>query len=129
FARPWRGLTLGCIALVSMLAFEALAVTTAMPSIAGALGALGMYALAFGATLATSVLGMVVAGLRCDRSGPRGALARGALAFAAGLALAGFAQDIAMLVVGRALLGFGSGQIGVALYVAVGRVYPEPMRP
>ena len=129
FARPWRALTLGCIALVSMLAFEALAVTTAMPSIAGALGALEMYALAFGATLATSVFGMVVAGLRCDRSGPRGALGRGALAFAAGLALAGFAQDIAMLVVGRALLGFGSGQIGVALYVAVGRIYPEPMRP
>ncbi len=129
FAPEWRALTIGCIALISMLAFESLAVTTAMPSIAAALDGLSAYALAFGATLATSVLGMVVAGQRCDRVGPRGTLRDGVLVFAAGLALAGSATDMAMLVLGRALLGFGSGQLGVALYVAVGRLYPATMRP
>jgi MFS family permease len=129
FAPEWRALTIGCIALISMLAFESLAVTTAMPSIATALDGLDAYALAFGATLATSVLGMVVAGQRCDRFGPRGPLRVGVLVFAGGLALAGFASDITMLVLGRAVLGFGSGQLGVALYVVVGRLYPVTMRP
>lgn len=129
FAPEWRALTIGCIALISMLAFESLAVTTAMPSIAAALDGLDAYALAFGATLATSVLGMVVAGQRCDRDGPRGTLRAGVLVFAGGLALAGFAIDMTTLVLGRALLGFGSGQLGVALYVAVGRLYPPSMRP
>ena len=129
FAPEWRALTIGCIALISMLAFESLAVTTAMPSIAAALDGLSAYALAFGATLATSVIGMVVAGQHCDRFGPRGSLRVGVLVFAAGPALAGFATGMTTLVLGRALLGFGSGQLGVALYVAVGRLYPATMRP
>ena len=129
FASEWRALTLGCIALISMLGFEALAVTTAMPTVANALNGIAAYALAFGATLATSVVGMVLAGQQCDRFGPQRSLRQGALWFGLGLALAGLAQDMSVFVLGRALLGFGSGQLGVALYVAVGRIYPESMRP
>ncbi|MFO1494018.1 MAG: MFS transporter [Lysobacterales bacterium] len=129
FAPERRAVSVAAIALVSMLAFEALAVTAAMPEIARALDGLEQYALAFGATLATSVIGMVAAGSDCDRHGPARSMLAGLLLFAAGLLAAGFASDMHMLVFGRVLQGLGSGAMGVALYVTVGRWYPAELRP
>lgn len=66
---PLRSLTVGSVALVSLGAFEAVAVATAMPTVAAALDGLSGYALAFGLPLATSALGMVVAGAWSDARG------------------------------------------------------------
>ena len=52
FAPGRRAACLGAVALISMLAFESIAVATAMPAVAQALDGLSLYALAFGATLA-----------------------------------------------------------------------------
>lgn len=129
FAPERRAVSLAAIALVSMLAFEAMAVTAAMPEIARALDGLDQYALAFGATLATSVIGMVAAGNDCDRHGPARSMLAGLLLFAAGLLAAGLASDMTVMVIGRVLQGLGSGLMGVALYVTVGRWYPAELRP
>lgn len=129
FAPSRRAASVGAIALISMLAFEAMAVTTAMPTIATALDGIDHYALAFGATLATSVIGMVVAGLACDHHGPRRPMRWGLLLFAAGLLLAGLADSMTALITGRGLQGLGSGMIGVAIYAAVGRLYPAFLHP
>ncbi|MEV5448292.1 MFS transporter, partial [Streptomyces sp. NPDC052644] len=67
-----RAMTVGSVALVSLLAFEALAVGTAMPTVARALDGLGLYALAFGGSFAAGVLAMVLSGIWCDARGPRG---------------------------------------------------------
>jgi len=58
----YRATTIGMVALVALHAFEALAVAAAMPTVAVALDGLRLYALAFGGTLATSVIGMTLAG-------------------------------------------------------------------
>lgn len=129
FAPGWRAVSAAAVALISMLAFEAMAVTAAMPVIAAALDGLDRYALAFGATLATSVLGMVAAGADCDRHGPGRAMAAGLGLFGAGLLLAGLALGMPALLAGRVLQGLGSGALGVALYVTVGRLYPAALRP
>ncbi|RZJ09260.1 MAG: MFS transporter [Rubrivivax sp.] len=129
FAPGRRAACLGAVALISMLAFEAIAVATAMPAVAGALDGLPLYALAFGATLATSVLGMTAAGQLCDKRGPYLAALVGLAAFLLGLLLAGFAPNMTALVLGRALQGLGSGVLGVALYVGAGRVVPEALHP
>ncbi|MCY4753142.1 MFS transporter [Pelomonas aquatica] len=129
FAPGRRAACVGAVALISMLAFESIAVATAMPAVAAALDGLPLYALAFGATLATSVLGMTAAGQLCDKRGPYRASLAGLAAFLAGLLLAGFAPDMKALVAGRALQGLGSGVLGVALYVGVGRVVPQPLHP
>ena len=129
FAPGRRAACLGAIALISMLAFEAIAVATAMPAVAGALDGLPLYALAFGATLATSVLGMTAAGQLCDKRGPYRAALAGLAAFLAGLLLAGFASNMPTLVLGRALQGLGSGVLGVTLYVGVGQVVPQQLHP
>jgi len=129
FAPGRRAACIGAVALISMLAFESIAVATAMPVVAGALNGLPLYALAFGATLATSVLGMTAAGQLCDKRGPYLAALAGLAAFLAWLLLAGFATSMPALVLGRALQGLGSGVLGVTLYVGVGQVVPQALHP
>lgn len=124
-----RATTVGMVVLVALLAFEALAVAAAMPTVAEALDGLRLYALAFGGTLATSVVGMTVAGRWADRDGPARPLWWGLASFLLGLLLAGLATRMGMLVAGRLLQGLGSGAISVALYVMVGRHYSEALRP
>lgn len=127
--RSHRSLTLGAVALVALIAFEALAVTTAMPTVAQALNGLSLYALAFGGTLAASVIGMVATGSWADRRGPVPPLRQGIVWFAAGLALAGLAPSMGVLLLGRVVQGFGAGLISVSLYVVVGRAYSPSLRP
>ena len=52
YAPRLRAMTVGSVALVSLLAFEALAVGTAMPTVARSLDGLALYALAFGGPFA-----------------------------------------------------------------------------
>ncbi|MDL5365047.1 MFS transporter [Xanthomonas sp. NCPPB 2654] len=125
----YRATTLGMVALVSLIAFEALAVATAMPTVARELDGLRLYALAFGGTLATSVIGMTVAGRWSDLRGPAAPLWTGLLCFVCGLLLAGFAASMPMLLAGRLVQGLGAGAISVALYVLVARMYPQAIRP
>ena len=49
--------------------------------------------------------------------------------FVVGLVIAGLATSMAVFVAGRALQGLGAGLNIVSLYVVVGRLYPEAMRP
>lgn len=129
FARGSAAASLGAIALVSLIAFEAMALAAAMPAIAAALDGLALYALAFGGMVATSVLGMVAAGRSCDRHGARRATALGLLLFGAGLLLAGAAPSMAWMVAGRIVQGFGGGMLGVALYVGMGQLVPAALHP
>lgn len=125
----YRPTTLGMIALVALVAFESLAVATAMPTIARELDGLPLYALAFGITLATSILGMVVGGQWSDQQGPAAPLWAGLFCFVAGLLLAGFAVSMPMLLAGRLLQGFGAGAISVTLFVLAGCCYSPALRP
>lgn len=128
FEPRYRALTLGAISLVALVAFEALAITTAMPVVAQALDGLSLYAMAFAGTLAAAVVGMVASGPWADRSGPSAPLKHGIVWFAIGLVIAGLAPTMWVLLVGRVIQGFGGGLMSVALYVVVGRAYPPRMR-
>lgn len=127
--RRHRALTLGIISVVSLIAFEASAVNTAMPVAARALDGIGMYAFAFTAFFTASLFAMALSGEWCDRAGPPAPLFTGIGAFGAGLLGAGAAQQMWMFVAARAVQGAGSGLVIVALYVVVGRAYPERLRP
>lgn len=128
-APRFRNATLGMTTLVALIAFEALAVAAAMPTVAHELNGLRLYGMAFGSLLAASVIGMVAAGQHCDRHGPAAAVAAGLTGFIAGLVLAGLASSMPMLVLGRVLQGLGAGSITVALYVVVARLYPPTLQP
>ncbi|MFI8187216.1 MFS transporter [Streptomyces sp. NPDC085946] len=128
-SRPYRALSIGVVSVVLLIAFEATAVGTAMPVAARELDGVPLYAFAFSAYFTTSLFGMVLAGQWSDRRGPLGALTWGIAAFAAGLLLSGTAGAMWPFVLGRAVQGLGGGLVIVALYVVVGRAYPERLRP
>ncbi|MEV4623692.1 MFS transporter [Asanoa sp. NPDC049573] len=129
FSRRYALATAGSTGLVFLAAFEALAVATVMPTITADLDGRALYSLAFVATTATGVVGMVAAGAWADRRGPRRALLVAIAVFALGLAVAGTAATMTVFVAGRVLQGFGAGGITVALYVLVAGVYPAALHP
>lgn len=124
-----RRVVAGIFALAFLVAFEALAVATVMPVVAADLDGLGLYALSFAAPTAVAVVSMTVAGPMMDRRGPRTALRAGVGIFAAGLVVAGLAPTMPVFLIGRAVQGLGMGFIGVGLYVVIGQVFPDQLRP
>ncbi|MEV4355703.1 MFS transporter [Nonomuraea sp. NPDC049625] len=125
----YRAISIGLVALVMLVAFEAMAVATAMPVVARELGGMHLYNLAFSATLAASVIATVLGGRWSDVRGPLQPIAAGVAGFVAGLLLAGFAPNMEVFVAGRFVQGLGAGLIQVSLYVLVARVYPGAMHP
>ena len=124
-----RRTTIGLLTLVTLVAFEAMAVGTAMPSAVAELDGVAWYAWPFSAFLVASVVGMVVGGEVGDRRPPRPGVLAGVLVFAAGLVIAGIAQHMAVLVVGRGVQGLGAGVVIVLLYVIAGQAYSSRLRP
>ena len=122
-APVYRWATIGMVSLIFLAAFEALAVTTIMPTVSADLDGRAWFSAAFSATLAASVVGMVAGGLWADRSGPRLPLLASVAVFAGGLLLAGLAPGIELFVAARFLQGLGGGAMTVALYVVVARIY------
>ena len=125
----YRLVTIAVIALITIIAFEAMAVSTAMPVVAAELNAVKSYGLAFSIMLTAELLGTVLSGVWSDRRGPFQVLVVGQILFALGCVVAGLAGSFGVLLVGRAVAGLGGGLNVVALYVVAGRVYPESVRP
>ncbi|HEV7654227.1 MAG TPA: MFS transporter [Mycobacteriales bacterium] len=129
FARPYRVATVGIVGLISLIAFEAVAVATALPTAVRELNGLAYYGWSFSALLVTSMVAMVISGELSDRFGPRAPVLIGTASFLAGLLVAGFAPDMGVFLLGRALQGVGVGLLIVVMTVMVGDQYPEQLRP
>ena len=124
-----RAALVGVLTLVTAIAFEALAVSTAMPVVAADLGGLREYGLAFSLFLTTSLLGMVAAGGWGDTRGPRGPLLTGLSLFFAGSAVCALAPTFGVLLAGRLLAGAGGGLLVVTMYLVIAALWPEDARP
>lgn len=122
------GLAVGLLLTITMVAFENLGVATAMPVVARDLGGLSLYGWAFTAPLLASLIGIAVAGRHVDRVGPAKPLAMGLVLFTGGLAIAGAAPTMEVVVVGRLIQGLGTGVIPPVAYAAIARAYTERAR-
>lgn len=129
FGPDRRSTTIGVLLLTSMVAFEAMGVGTAMPALVADLGALTLYAWPFVAFMAAAVFGTVLGGRWCDVSGPRYPLTLAPVLFTAGLVTAATSTGMPQLLVGRVLQGLGAGCVTVSIYVLVGVLYPDRVRP
>ena len=127
--RLQRYLLWGSVALITLVAFETLAVATAMPTVARALDGMSLYALVFGAPLAAQLFATPLGGAWCDARGVRGCLYTGITLFAGGLLVCGLSPTMEVLVSGRVLQGLGGGFLIVPLYVLVGSVVAPVRRP
>ncbi len=124
-----RRLTIGlCINIVA-IAFETIAVATAMPVAARDLDGLPYYAWSFSLFLIGMLFSTVVAGRVADRIGPVKPLLVGLLIFLLGLVVAGTAEHMVQLVAGRLVQGLGSGLINTAVFVCVAQAYSVTQRP
>ena len=124
-----RALTIGLCAIVVAIAFETIAVATAMPIAARDLEGLDYYAWAFSAFMIGMLFATVICGRVSDRIGPAKPLLVGLMIFLAGLVIAGSARYMAQLVAGRLVQGLGSGAMNVAIYVCVAVAFSRRQRP
>ena len=123
-----RALTAGLVLTVTFVASEALAVVTVMPVVARDLGGLRLYGWVFSAFMLGSVIGIVAAGRQADRRGPAVPFVAGLVLFGSGLAVAGLAPSMGVLVAGRALQGLGAGAVPAVAYASIGRSLAGPLR-
>ncbi len=124
-----RALTTGLILTITLVAFEALAVSTVMPIAAQQLGGLELYGWVFSAFFLGALIGIVVVGGVIDRGGLAIPFAVGLSLFALGLLGGGLAPSMGVLVAARFLQGLGAGALQPIAYVAIGRTLPERLRP
>lgn len=127
--RPYRLPAFGLVLVITIAAVEAMSVATVMPTVVRSLHGLPLYGWAFTGFFLADVVGMVSAGRRTDRHGPRGSLVGGLGLFAVGLLVASVAPNMAVFLAGRALQGLGAGSSIVAAYVVVARAFPAELRP
>ncbi len=120
-----RALTTGLVLTITFVASEALAVVTVMPVVARDLGGLRLYGWVFSGFMLGSVVGIVAAGREADRRGPAAPFVAGVVLFGAGLAVAGLAPSMGVLVAGRVLQGLGAGAVPSVAYATIGRSLPE----
>lgn len=123
-----RPLTIGLVLVVTAIAFEALAVATALPVVSKDLGGLRLYGWAFSGFMLANLVGITLGGPAADRIGPAKPAAIGLVLFGSGLLISGFAPTMLLVVVGRFVAGLGSGAVFSTAYVVVGLGYPDAAR-
>ena len=124
-----RGLTIGLVLNVTIVASEALAVGTILPIVAGDLGGIDLYGWVFSGFFLGTLLGIVVAGMMIDQGRLTRAFVMGIGLFSLGLLIGGLAPSMEVLVLARIVQGFGAGAIPAVAYVSIARAMPEHLRP
>ena len=127
--RSHRGLTVGLVLTVAFTAFEALAVATVLPATVADIGGLDLYGWTFSAFMLANLVGIVRGAALADARGPAAPFALGVVAFVCGLAVAGFAPTMAVVVVGRVVQGLGAGAVSAVSYAVIASAYDESTRP
>jgi MFS family permease len=123
-----RSLTIGLVLTITLVAFEALAISTIMPEVARELDGLELYGWVFTSFLLGSLIGIVVVGGAIDHRGLALPFGLGLGLFAIGLLVGGLAPSMPVLVAARFVQGLGGGTVPPIAYVAIGRSLPETLR-
>lgn len=124
-----RLLLIGIVCLITLVAVEAMAISTVMPVVEAELGDLWLYGWVFSAFYLGNLIGVVVGGRAVDRVPPIGPMSIGIAVFLIGLTVGGLAPAMWVLVLGRLLQGVGAGVVPAVAYVCVGRGFPSELRP
>jgi MFS family permease len=129
FAPGLRGLTLGLVSTITLVAMESLAIGTVMPVVARELGDQELYGWVYSAFYLGNMIGIVLVGGALDRMPLRRPFAAGLGLFALGLLVGGLAPSMPVLIAARFVQGLGGGAVAPTAYVAIGRCLPERLQP
>ncbi|WP_036746110.1 MFS transporter [Paenibacillus sp. UNC451MF] len=128
FGPKYIALSIGIILAVMAVGFEGLAVITVAPAIAGDLNGIHLYGWIFSAYLLAQIIGTLVVGRQIDKKGPALPFTLAMILFALGLIAAAMANHMLILIISRALQGFGAGAMMTCVYTAISLSYPDKLR-
>jgi len=121
--RRRRAVTAGVMTAMFMAALEATVVSTAMPTVIGALGGLAHYSWVFSAYLITATVTVPVWGKLSDLYGRRPLYQAGIALFLLGSILSGLSRSMTQLIVFRAIQGLGAGAIVPVSMTIIADIY------
>jgi MFS family permease len=104
-------------------------VTTILPSVVHDIGGLEYYAWSTALFVVTSIVGSALAAKLLERFGPKAAYAAAAIVFGLGTLVCAGAWSMPMLLVGRAIQGFGGGMLFALPYALIRLVFEERLWP
>ena len=126
---PHRGWILIAALIATFIpAVESSIVATALPTIVGTLGGFELFSWVFAVPLLTMAATIPVYGRLADIYGRKRVFFAGTGIFLVGTLLCGFARSTEMLVLYRAIQGFGSGAIQPIAMTVIGDVYTPTER-
>lgn len=128
FSRQRAPLGIAIVLTTSLVAFEGLSISIALPEIGVDLQATEHLPWIVTAYLLASALALALAGSVIDRLGPRRVFRVATLAFTACSGLCAIASSVELLTVARALQGFSGGTIVATSGAAIGLGYPTELR-
>ncbi|QPK79886.1 MFS transporter [Corynebacterium lizhenjunii] len=124
-AKPTHNLPLVFSALVLTMLMSSLGqmiFSTALPTIVGELGGVEHMSWVISAFLTTMTIGMPLSGKLGDMVGRKWLYIGGIGVFVVGSTLGGFAQSMAVLIIGRAIQGFGAGFMMISSQAIIAEV-------
>ncbi|MEQ8718558.1 MAG: MFS transporter [Acidimicrobiales bacterium] len=128
----WSGgllpVTLANLTIVALAAFDGLAVTAALPSIAEDLGDVGLLPWVITAYYGASAIAVIVAGPLIDGFGVRRTFRLTVVWFLVTSLMCAFAPNLPLLVAARTAQGLGGGLVITVAFASVGLAYPTRLR-
>lgn len=129
----WRELFSGGRALavtvfaggVGLQAIETFIGSTLLPSVVAEIGGLHLFAWNTTVFIVASIIASIFAAVRPFGIGPRGSYVLAAMGFALGSLICGAAPNMEVMLVGRAVQGFGAGLLTAMSYAMIRIVFPE----
>jgi MFS family permease len=118
-----RAAAAGIVGILFLAAADVTMVSALLPAIAAALGGRELFPWLMSIFMATMALSGMAAGALADRHGARRMLTWSVVVFLLASAGAGFAPDMPILLVARAVQGLGAGMIIVLSYASLALLY------
>lgn len=110
---------------VGLQAMETFIVSTLLPSVVADIGGLELFAWNTTAFIVASIVAAIFAAVRPFGLGPRGTYVLAAAGFGLGSLICGFAPNMEVMLLGRAVQGFGAGLLSAMSYAMIRTVFPE----
>lgn len=129
WSRRYAAVTLSNLTVISIAAFDGLAITAALGAITEDLGHVALLPWVTTAYLAAAAVSVLLAGPIIDTIGVRQTFRITGAWFLGWSAVAALAPTMPFLVVARALQGIGGGLVMSVALAAVGLAYPPSLRP
>jgi MFS family permease len=114
---------------VGLQAIEGFIGGTLFPSVVAEIGGIEMFSWQATFFIVASIIASVFAAMRPRGLGPRSIYLIAAGTFAVGSVICGLAPDMPVMLLGRAIQGFGAGLLNAMGYLMVRLVYPQPLWP